>query len=225
MNGRGGSRLLDRAIQKHKSENFEWEILHDGVLPEFLDDFEVEAISKHNTLHPNGYNLKTGGANGSPSAETRQRLSEANKGKTLSPERCKEMSELHKGKTLSPETRRKIGKARKGHEGYWKGKPFSSEHCRNISEALKGKSTKIPSAETRRKMSKAKKGVDNPRYWQGKKRSAETRKKMSESAKKRPSNRKGQKLSEEQRKRLSESWANRKFVILMLAVKLIFERK
>ena len=77
-----GSRLVKHAIEKYGQDVFTVEILHDGIIPEFLNTLEIEAIAKFNTVAPNGYNLDTGGNGvGSPSGETRRKLSEANKGK------------------------------------------------------------------------------------------------------------------------------------------------
>lgn len=73
----------------------------------------------------------------SPSAETRKKLSDANKGK-----------QLRLGTKHSEETRRKMSEAHKG-------KIRTAEHCRNLSEAKKGQPK---SEEHRRKLSDANKG-------------------------------------------------------------------
>ena len=65
----------------------------------FLTPFE------HIRLHQLGKSL---------SAETRKKLSEANKGKHPSEESRKKMSEARKGKSLSAETRKKMSEANKG---------------------------------------------------------------------------------------------------------------
>ena len=122
------------------------------------------------------YNMTNGGDGSSgyfPSEETRRKLSEAHKGKTLSEETRRKIGEAGKGntyslgKTASEETKRKMSEVRKG-------KTFSEEHRRNLSEALKnpseeirrkiGESNKrrIVSAETRKKMSEAHKGT---KWW------------------------------------------------------------
>lgn len=177
---RRGSRLLKMAIHKYGRNAFAVEILHDGVLNIFLDDLEISEIKKHNTLVPHGYNLDGGGnTNKFVSNETRRKMSEASKGRPLSPAHRKKISEFHKsrkrkpfslevrrkmsqshkGKPLSPEHRKKLSEARR--------KPRSPEHCRKLSEAKKGKPR---SPETRWKLSEAHKG---------KKHSPETRQKMS----------------------------------------------
>ena len=103
LNGKsGGSRLVRRAVEKYGKESFTYEILHDGIIPEFLDDLEQEAISKFNTLAPDGYNLDTGGSNGSPSEETRRKMSKANKGKAPSLKQRRQISETLKRKKIKP---------------------------------------------------------------------------------------------------------------------------
>ena len=73
-----------------------------------------------------------------------------NLGKHLSAETRKKMSEAQKGKHRSEETRKKIGEAQKG-----KSKPKSVETRKKISESKKGKPK---SAEAHKKMSEVKKG-------------------------------------------------------------------
>jgi hypothetical protein len=101
-------------------------------------------------------NLTDGGdgtSGGICSAETKKKISEANKGR-------------NKGRILSSETRKKLseaGKSRKGHI-------HSVETRKKMSKAGKGR---ILSAETRKKMSESQKG-------HGRIHSAETRRKMAE---------------------------------------------
>ena len=64
---------------------------------------------EHNRLHKSGKHL---------SAETRKKLSEANKGRHFSEESCKKMSEAKKGKHLSEEHKRNIGYVAKGTRWY-----------------------------------------------------------------------------------------------------------
>ena len=189
LNGHArGSRLVRRAINKYGKDAFTYEILYDGIIPEFLDDLEIEAIEKFNTIAPHGYNLRSGGGGGSLSEETRRKISQAKKGenhhfygKTFSEEHRRNMSEAKKGKPGKPpskEARRNMSEAKKGKPSWNKGKTFSEEHRRNMSEAKKGKPGKPHSEETKRNMSEAKKGEKNPMY--GKSPSKETRRKMSE---------------------------------------------
>ena len=97
-----------------------------------------------------------------------------NLGKSLSAETRKKMSEANKGKHHSAETRKKLSEANKG-------KHHSEETRKKISEANKGKHL---SEETRKKMSEALNGENHPFF--GKHHSEETRKKMSEALKSKP---------------------------------------
>lgn len=63
-NGSGYSNctIFFRAIQKYGFENFKSEILGEFLIKE-LDEKEKFFIEKENTMQPNGYNIKPGGAN------------------------------------------------------------------------------------------------------------------------------------------------------------------
>ena len=85
-----------------------------------------------------------------------------NKGKHLSAETRKKMSEANKvkpswikGKHHSEESRKKISESMKGENNYWFGKHHSEETRKKMSESKKGKPK---SAETRKKMSESKNG-------------------------------------------------------------------
>ena len=172
-----GNRILANAVKKYSSDAFTYEILEENVFPALLPDLEVVYIAKFDTVRPNGYNLTYGGEGaGNPSAETRQKMSQA-----------------HKGKSLSMETRQKMSQARIGKNNPNYGKIHSTETRKKISQAKKGKSL---SMETRQKMSQANSGKNNPNY--GKSPSTETRQKMSEA-------KKGKPLSMETREKLSKS--------------------
>ena len=200
-----GNRILKKAIKKYGREAFTFEILHDSIIPEFLDDLEIEAIAKFNTLVPHGYNLTTGGnSGGSPSEETRRKISEANKGKTRTAEFRRKHSEAMKGeknpnygKTPSPETRRKISKANKGK---LVGKPRSEETRERISLAQRGK---IFSKEHRQNISRARLGIPAPN--KGIPHSEEAKRKMSEVKKGKPAHNKGIPHSEEAKRKMSEA--------------------
>ena len=85
-----------------------------------------------------------------------------NKGKHLSAETRKKMSEANKvkpswikGKHHSEESRKKISESMKGENNYWFGKHHSEETRKKMSESKKGKPK---SAEARKKMSESKNG-------------------------------------------------------------------
>lgn len=108
-------------------------MLHD------LDDRERFWIAELNSMHPNGYNLLGGGQNARiVMAETRAKISAANKGRKLPPhteEWRRKMSAIMTGRPMHPNARAAIHKALTGR----KCGPHSAEWNRKISEAHKGK--------------------------------------------------------------------------------------
>ena len=142
-----GCVAIYRAIQKHGWENFEkdWYECPDEDL-----DFDEELLVREmDTLAPRGYNLKEGGGStGKLSEETKQKMSEAQRGD----------KNHNYGKTSSDETKQKLSEVRLGI-------PKSDGHRRKISEAMRGEKHymygKIPSDETKQKMSKSHRGEKN----------------------------------------------------------------
>lgn len=138
----GSGILICKAEQKYGIENFTKEYLAFCDTEEKLNWFEKFYIKKYKAREV-GYNLTDGGDGHLGfimTEETKQKLSEANKGKTLSEET---KQKLRKPKT--EETKQKISEAKKG-------KTFSEEHKQKISEAKKGKTR---SEETKQKISDA----------------------------------------------------------------------
>ena len=200
LSGRG-NRLIANAIKKYGKDAFTYEILEADVFDEFLPDLEVAYIANHNTVAPHGYNLDSGGTHAIPSAETRKKLSERQKGekhhfyrKKFSAKHRRNLSEAQRDKTLSADHRRKISEAQRGEKNHNFGKSPSADHRRKISESNKNKKRsadhrrryseaqrgKTLSADHRRKISEALKGEKHPNY--GKRHSVETRRKMLEAA-------------------------------------------
>ena len=205
-----GNRIIAHAVKKYGKDAFTYEVLEANVFDELLPDLEVAYIANYNTIRPHGYNLDSGGSHATPSAETRRKLSEANKGeknpnfgKTRSEETRRKLSEANTGKTHSEETRRKLSEAHKG-------KTLSVEHRRKISEGNKGRTF---SEKTRRKLSEWQKGkklsVEHRRKIsegnKGKQLSEETRRKMSEAHRGEKNHNFGKSLSESQRRKISKS--------------------
>ena len=119
-----------------------------------LDEREVYYIELYNTVN-NGYNCESGGnENKIVSDESKQKLSEAKKGKY-----CGENNPMY-GKHLTEEQKRKMSEAKKG------------KYCGENSP-LYGKHL---TEEHKSKLSKAKKGENNPMY--GKHRDDETKDKI-----------------------------------------------
>lgn len=72
--------LLTKAICDYGEDSFEWSIIFGNVPIEDLDQFEIKAIAKYNTIHPEGYNVKIGGRGGGKhSEESKKRMSEVQK--------------------------------------------------------------------------------------------------------------------------------------------------
>jgi hypothetical protein len=88
-----------KAIVKYGWDNFTHEIVQAGLTKEEACTIEVELIDLYGSTDPaKGYNLSHGGEHSTPTQETRQKISEANRGR-----------KPHTyGKHLSAEHRRKI---------------------------------------------------------------------------------------------------------------------
>jgi group I intron endonuclease len=91
---------LYNAIQKYGKLNFEFEIIHIVNSLDELNQLEVKYIKEFNSLTPNGYNIKDGGNNRSPSLETRQKISKTLSGRIGC---TKGRSSPLKGRKQSPE--------------------------------------------------------------------------------------------------------------------------
>ena len=148
-----GNKPLKEDVDTYGENAFTFEILHDGIIPEFLATLETEEIAKHNTVEPHGYNQNRGGSGVcSHSEKTCQKISEALKGENnpmKRPEVSRKSAEAQKGRKVSEETRQKISRANKGSK-------HSEEAKQKISRANKGKTL---SEEHRRKMSEVQLGM------------------------------------------------------------------
>lgn len=173
---------LQNSWNIHGEDNFEFTIIcecNENQLNTMEEYYIFELISYDRRV---GYNKNYGGSSGRPTEEARKKMSEVNKGKTLSEETRKKMSEARKGENHpfygqhhTAESRKKISESKKdkytGENAPWYGKHLPEEARRKLSEANKGKHH---SKETRKKMSETRKGKTH---------SEEARKKMSESKK------------------------------------------
>lgn len=190
---KGSGRLINDYYQKYPNDYIK-EILA------FYDSKEELNQAEYDIIHPyinneiclnlveggkvnTGYNLKE---------ETKQKLSDAHKGKTpwnkgkhniYSEETIKKISESlsnrvgkNKGKKWSEEQKQKMSEAHKGQVPWNKGKSLSEETKKKISESKTGKSIQGHklSEETKKKIGEANKGI---------KRSDDYKNKMSESIK------------------------------------------
>lgn len=146
----GSGKLLKLAFNKYGIENFTKKILHFAETEEELNDLEIFYI-KDLDAKTKGYNLTDGGDGKlgyEHSDETKRKMSESSKGKSMSEEARKKMSETRKGRT--PWNKGKAGlqqawnKGKVGVSRGWnKGKPRSEETKRKISETLRRKKEAI----------------------------------------------------------------------------------
>lgn len=98
-------RALGYAIKKYGIDAFILEVLEARLTLEVANIREEELIREHNTLSPAGYNLKRGGHNHALLEETKQRISESNKGKHSRPhsdDERKRHSETNKRLGIKP---------------------------------------------------------------------------------------------------------------------------
>ena len=74
--------VIGNAIKKYEKQNFNIEILQEGLFSEQeINNLEIEYIKKYNSIAPIGYNIEHGG-NASPmSDETKQKISNKLKGR------------------------------------------------------------------------------------------------------------------------------------------------
>lgn len=148
--------ILRNAIQKYGRDNFDIELVQDNINSiEETSELEISYIKKFDSLHPNGYNLTTGGEVRKQisevtrkklseshkgyvwSEESKQKLSESKKGLVISDEQKLQISKVHKGKKLSEETKQKLSDSKKGVRSSFFGKSHSEETKKKISEAQK----------------------------------------------------------------------------------------
>ena len=154
--GYGNNKYFNRAILKYGWDNFEHEILLQGLTKSEAEEKEIELISYYQSNQVEyGYNIANGGnCIGMVSDSTKKLLSETSKirlsnqknnpmyGKHHSERTKEKMSIIQKerfknktnhplfGKTLSEEIKRKISEGNKGHK-------HSEEHKEKISNSLK----------------------------------------------------------------------------------------
>lgn len=129
------------AIQKYGIDSFEWEVLYRSNDYEFtLTIMESYFIRQYDSFI-NGYNNTPGGEGcRSHSAETKMKMSKANKGKTISPEMRQILSEKIKGRHFhTEESKRRIGEAAKGRSPWQKGTVglYTDAHKEKLSIAAK----------------------------------------------------------------------------------------
>ena len=146
------------AILKYGWENFKVQVI--PCAEHLLDQVEIQMIAAYDSIE-NGYNIKGGGTNGRPSAETVEKIA----------------SQL-RGRKYSEEHRRNISKGQMGRTCYWKGKKMTRATKDKMSKSQTGRKA---TPETRALLSKLQK-ARGPSKLIGRKRgpmSEEQKKKLS----------------------------------------------
>jgi len=138
---------LKNAIQKYGFDNFYVNVLSLASSKDELDGLEQKFIKEHDTMHPNGYNLRSGGQQGGPmSEESRKKLSESSKGRKHTQETKDKLSTLFSGskhpmfgKHHSDETKKKLSAINRGSNNPRFGKPRTKEVKEKISIKAKAR--------------------------------------------------------------------------------------
>jgi group I intron endonuclease len=109
-----GQRKLYNSFLKNGIDNFNF-ILIENCQEEKLNERENYWINFHNSID-NGYNIREAGSNGRHSKETKQKMSEASKGKPKSKEHIAKLPQNTKGHKMPDSLKDKISKALTGHK-------------------------------------------------------------------------------------------------------------
>ena len=178
------------ALKKHGYELFETTTLEELIGPtqDCMDNREIFWIEKLNAVK-NGYNLRSGGARGRHSEETKKLMSKTRVGRRHADETKHKISVANRGKLrtrrhieriiLANTGKRRLDKTKHKIRAALKGKIKTPQHIKNISLALKGKPL---SEETKYKIGESLRGKPIQPHILikriGKKHSEETRDKM-----------------------------------------------
>jgi group I intron endonuclease len=111
-----GQTYLHNSLVKYGKDSHKFEVIHkleETVTQEELNYWETFYWQKCKDGGLELLNVKEPGSNGKHSEETKRKMSEARKGKTLSEETKRNMSKAKKGKTLSEETKRNMSESAK----------------------------------------------------------------------------------------------------------------
>jgi group I intron endonuclease len=122
-----------RAIMKYGPENFEFQVIYCAFDKLSLDLAEDYFIIEYNTLSPNGYNLKRGGAPGKFTAEMKRRHSIVLKDALNAPGMHEKLSAAIKAALNNPATRAKLAKTT---SDSWKDLEIRSKRSSGIKRAL-----------------------------------------------------------------------------------------
>lgn len=130
--------ILQRAWNKYGEDAFQFEVITTCSCLDQLNIEERMYIELHNATNVDfGYNLHVGGRNGPLLEQTKNKISQAHKGKPKSALARKNMSAAQKGRTFSDEAKQKMSIARKGRPSPRKGVSWTPEQRQRISEATR----------------------------------------------------------------------------------------
>jgi len=212
-NNRHRNSYLQNLFNKYGESAYHIEII-EVCEKEKLPEREIFWISYYKTTERQyGFNLREGGFHGNATAETREKLRQANLGKPMnaatkeklrlsrigyraSEETRAKISESNKGYTRTEDVKEKIAERMKGNQ-HMKGKPMHENTKAALLNSLQGNQHgkgKVKSAETLEKLSKAHKGKSKPPWSEERrenfkkskfKHSEETLRKIAEASRKR----------------------------------------
>lgn len=147
-NGKGyEGQPVYNAILKYGWDNIKHEILFSNLSRKEAEEKEIELIKAFNTYsHEKGYNVEKGGNASEISEETKKKLSENkkayyrvnkhwNSGRHWSAETKAKISEAHKGKTMSQEQKEKLRKMNSGKNNPMYGSKMKKEHKEKLQKA------------------------------------------------------------------------------------------
>lgn len=120
------------AIDKYGWDAFKHEILAEGLTKETAEQIEVDLIEAHRSTDRRfGYNTDKGGSTGAKhTAETKQKIGEANRQRVWSPEARQKLRAYKLAHPTAPEVAARIGEANRGK----KHRPESIEKIRAAQE-------------------------------------------------------------------------------------------
>lgn len=192
----GSGNVLKKALIKYGKENFIKKILFICECREHALIIESEIVNLDFIEQKDTYNMITGGFGCfSISNETRQKISDSNKGKKRTEETKRKIGNAHKGKKISDEQKLLLSNLKKDSMIGIGNPMYGLKHSEESKLKMKLKKiNKKLSEDHKRKLSKAKDGKIST--MKGKKHSEETKLKMSKI-------RKGVKHSEEHKRKLS----------------------
>lgn len=159
------SNLFYRAIRKYGWILFTEMTVIEECCPLIRNERENYWIQYYDSMNPSkGYNLKLAD-NSSPTQETRDKISKANKGKKWTDKQKETFKEWHVdgmlGKRHTEETKKKLSDIKSGEKHHFFGKNHTEETKKKMSDASKGR---VISSETREKIKNSLLGEKSPRF-------------------------------------------------------------